>query len=190
MTSEEIRTRLGEIDERKAQIDADLETPEADLEALGEEARKLAEEQSQLKTQLEELLNKAAEEEELRQKIAEGKLGETKEIHKEETKMTDLEIRGSAEYSEAYKKYIISGDDKECRALLSANADTPGDVPVPVIVEDIVKTAWESNEFLSRIAKTYFRGNLKVPFEKSADDAYNHSEIGRASCRERVWRQV
>ena len=176
MTSEEILNRQGEIEQRKAEIEAALETPEADLEALNEEARRLVEESAQLEAQLEELRKAAAEEEELRQKIAEGKLGETKEEHEEEKHMDMKEIRSSAAYCEAYKKYIISGDDKECRALLSANADTPGDVPVPVIVEDIVKTAWESNEFLSRIAKTYFRGNLKVPFEKSADDAYNHSE--------------
>ena len=176
MTSEEILNRQGEIEQRKAEIEAALETPEADLDALNEEARRLAEESEQLKTQLAEIKAKAAEEEELRQKIAEGKLGETKEEHEEEKHMDMKEIRSSAAYCEAYKKYIISGDDKECRALLSANADTPGDVPVPTIVEDIVKTAWESNEFLSRIAKTYFRGNLKVPFEKSADDAYNHSE--------------
>ena len=176
MTSEEILNRQGEIEQRKAEIEAALETPEADLDALNEEARRLVEDSAQLEAQLEELRKAAAEEEEFRQKIAEGKLGETKEEHEEEKHMDMKEIRSSAAYCEAYKKYIISGDDKECRALLSANADTPGDVPVPVIVEEIVKTAWESNEFLSRIAKTYFRGNLKVPFEKSADDAYNHSE--------------
>ena len=176
MTSEEILNRQGEIEQRKAEIEAALETPEADLDALNEEARRLVEESAQLEAQLEELRKAAAEEEELRQKIAEGKLGETKEEHEEEKHMDMKEIRSSAAYCEAYKKYIISGDDKECRALLSANADTPGDVPVPTIVEEIVKTAWESNEFLSRIATTYFRGNLKVPFEKSADDAYNHSE--------------
>ena len=88
--------------------------------------------------------------------------------------MNEMEIRSSAAYCEAYKQYIISGDDKECRALLTTNAS--GTVPVPTIVEDVVKTAWEGNEFLSRITKTFFRGNLKVPFEKSADGAYNHTE--------------
>ena len=176
MTSEEIRARQGEIEERKAQIEAELDNPEADLDALKEEARSLAEESAGLKSQLEEMLAKAAEEEELRQKIADGELGETKEEHKEETKMTDLEIRGSAAYCEAYKKYIITGKDEECRSLLSANASTPGDVPVPTIVEDIIKTAWEGNEFLRRVTKTFIRGNLKVPFEQSADDAYDHAE--------------
>ena len=88
--------------------------------------------------------------------------------------MTDLEIRSTAEYCEAYKKYIINGDDKECRSLLTTNAS--GDVPVPVLVENTVKHAWESNAFLSKVRKTAFRGNLKVPFEKSADDAYVHTE--------------
>ena len=141
MTIDEIIARQGEIEQRKAEIEATLENPEADLDALNEEARKLAEESEQLKTQLAEIKARAAEEEELRQKIAEGELGETKEEHKEETHMDAIEIRKSAEYCEAYKKYIISGDDKECRSLLSANADTPGDVPVPVVVEDIIKTA-------------------------------------------------
>ena len=176
MTSEEILNRQGEIEQRKAEIEAALETPEADLDALNEEARRLADESVQLEAQLEELRKKAAEEEELRQKIAAGQAGETKEEHKEETHMDAIEIRKSAEYCEAYKKYIISGDDKECRSLLSANADTPGDVPVPVLVENIIKTEWEGDEFLRRITKTFFRGNLKVPFEKDADMAYNHSE--------------
>ena len=176
MTSEEILNRQGEIEQRKAEIEAALETPEADLDALNEEARRLVEENTQLENQLAELKKAAEEAEETRRKIAEGELGETKEEHKEEKHMDVKEIRSSAAYCEAYKKYIISGDDKECRALLSANADTPGDVPVPVLVENIIKTEWEGDEFLRRITKTFFRGNLKVPFEKSADMAYNHSE--------------
>ena len=174
MTSEEIIARQGEIEQRKIEIDAELEKPEADLEALEEETRKLAEESETLKIQLEELKKAAEEAEETRRKIAEGEIGDTKEKHQEEKTMTDLEIRGSKEYAEAFKKYIITGDDKECRSLLTTNAS--GDVPVPVLVEDIVKHAWEANTFLTKVRKTAFRGNLKVPFEKSADDAYVHTE--------------
>lgn len=173
MTSEEIIARQGEIEQRKAEIDAALETPEADLEALGEEARKLAEESDRLKNQLEELKTAEAKAEEERKAVAEG-AGEKKEEHREETKMTDLEIRGSAAYADAFKKYIITGDDKECRSMLTENAS--GDVPVPVMVEGIIKTAWENNTFLNKVRKTAFRGNLKVPFEKSADPAYVHTE--------------
>lgn len=176
MTIEEIRNRLGEIEQRGKEIEANLETPEADLDALNEEARKLVDEKNQLNAQLEEMLKAAQAEEEIRQKIANGEIGEVKEKHEEEKIMDEMEIRSSAAYAEAYKKYIITGEDKECRTLLSANAATPGTVPVPTKIEEIIKTAWESNELLNRISKTYFRGNLKVPFEKSADPAYVHAE--------------
>ena len=173
MTSEEIITRMGEIEQRAAEIETTLDNPEADLDALNEEARQLVTEKAGLEAQLEELREEAAKAEEERKAVAEG-AGETKEEIKEETKMTDLEIRGSAEYCEAYKKFIISGDDKECRSLLTTNAS--GELPVPVLVENIIKHAWESNTFLSKVTKTAFRGNLKVPFEKSADPAYVHTE--------------
>ena len=176
MTSEEIITRMGEIEQRAAQIEATVETPEADLDALNEEARKLVAEKAQLESQLDELKAEAEKAEETRNQIADGLIGETKETYEEDNKMTDLEIRSSEKYCEAYKKYILTGDDKECRSLLSANASTPGDVPVPTIIENKIKTEWERNAFLSRITKTNIRGNLKVPFEKSADPAYVHAE--------------
>ena len=174
MTSEEIIARQGEIEERKAQIDAEIEKPEADLDALKDEARSLAEESVQLKTQLDELRKAAEEAEETRKKIAEGEIGETKEEFREETKMTDLEMRGSAQYAEAYKNYIITGSDKECRSLLTTNVS--GELPIPTQVDMIIKHAWESNTFLTKVTKTAFRGILKVPFEKSADPAYAHTE--------------
>ena len=173
MTSEEILARQGEIEQRKAEVNAALEAPEADLEALEEEARKLAEESDKLTIQLAELKAEAEKAEEIRNAVAQGE-GEVKETFKEEKKMTDLEMRGSAQYAEAYKKYIITGDDKECRSLLTTNAS--GDVPVPVLVENIVAHAWESNAFLNKVRKTAFRGNLKVPFEKSSTGAYVHTE--------------
>ena len=173
MTSEEIITRMGEIEQRAAEIEATLDNPEADLDALNEEARGLVTEKASLEEQLEQLRTEAEKAEEERKAVAEG-AGETKEEFKEERKMTDLEIRGSAEYCEAYKKYILTGDEKECRSLLTTNAS--GELPVPVLVEQAIRHAWESNAFLSKVTKTAFRGNLKVPFEKSADPAYVHTE--------------
>ena len=173
MTSEEIITRMGEIEQRAAEIDTALDAEDADLEALNGEARTLIAEKAQLEEQLEELRKAAEQAEEERKAVAEG-AGETKEEIKEERKMTDLEIRGSAEYCEAYKKFILTGDDKECRSLLTTNAS--GELPVPVLVEQAIKHAWENNTFLTKVTKTAFRGNLKVPFEKSADPAYVHTE--------------
>lgn len=176
MSHDEIMTRLGEIETRTAEIDSALEQPENDLDTLRDEARNLAEERNSLNAQLEELKKQAEEAEETRKAVADGQ-GETKEKVMEEKKMDVNEIRSSAEYCEAYKKYIISGDDKECRSLLSTNATAAtGYVPVPTLVENVIKTAWENNELLTRVNKTAFKGNLKVPFEKSADGAYVHGE--------------
>jgi len=189
MTSEEIISRQGEIEQRKAEIDAALETPEADLEALGEEARKLAEESDQLNIQLEELRNKAAEEAEARKAVEDG-AGEIKENVLEEKKMTLEELRSSNEYVEAYANYVKSGlrgetDDREVRALLTTNATAAtGYVPVPVLVDDIVRHAWENENILARVKKTGFTGNVKVAFEKTADGAYVHSEGASADTEE------
>ena len=163
MTVEELETRRAEI--------AGMETDGIATEEIEERAAEL----EMIRGELDARRQKAAEEAETRRMIAEGEAGETKEeYHQEEKKMTDLEMRGSAQYAEAYKHYIITGDDKECRSLLTTNAS--GELPVPVLVENIIKHAWESNTFLSKVTKTAFRGNLKVPFEKSADPAYVHTE--------------
>lgn len=158
-----------QLEERKATVLTEMEAPEMSADELeGRKAEILA-----IDAELEARRQKAAEEAEARKAVENG-AGETKEEFKEEKRMTDLEIRNSAEYCEAYKKFILTGDDKECRSLLTTNAS--GELPVPVLVEGIIKHAWESNTFLSKVTKTAFRGNLKVPFEKSADPAYVHTE--------------
>ena len=87
---------------------------------------------------------------------------------------TPEEIRSSKEYVDAFARYLISEDATECRALLTTDAS--GSVPVPTIVDEIIRTAWDNDEILSRVRRTYMRGNLKVAFELSADGAYVHSE--------------
>lgn len=121
---------------------------------------------------------KAAEEKRqaIRDTVAAG-AGEVVAEFKEERKengMTLEEIRKSPAYVDAYANYIKTGSDKECRALLTENAS--GVVPVPVIVDEIVRTAWERDGIMSRVRRTFIRGNLKVPFERSADPAYVHTE--------------
>ena len=155
-----------QLEARMAEIKSEIEVDGADLNALEEEVRGI-------KAELEERAKVEAQKVELRKAVAEGK-GKVIE-KKEETKtMTNEEIRSSKEYVDAYARYLISEDDKECRALLTTQAS--GSVPVPVLVEDIIKTAWEKSDILSRVKKTNFKGNLKVPFELSADGAYVHTE--------------
>ena len=189
MTHDEIIERLGEIEQRKAEIDTALETPEADLEALGEEARNLMAEKATLDNQLEELKKQAEEAEEARKAVENGS-GEVKEIIQEEKTMNLEELRSSAEYVDAFSRYLKSEiigkpDDTEVRALLTTNATAAtGYVPVPTLVDDIVRHAWENENVLSRVKKTGFTGNVKVAFELSADGAYIHSEGSSAPTEE------
>lgn len=168
MTIQEIETRL-------AQIKEELDKPEANLDALQEEVRSLNEQKAQLAAQ-------AKADAEKRRMIAEG-LGKVTETHNENEQRTDEEIRNSPEYVHAYAEFIRTGDSRECRSLLTANVDG-GTIPVPVFLQEMIETAWEKNDILNRVSRTYLRGNIKVPFELSADGAYVHTEGSTAPTEE------
>ena len=162
---------LAEIETRKTQILQEMEKEGADLDALKKEMDELRENAQQIR-------EAAAKAEETRKAIASGAAGITVgETHKaEQTAKTVDEIRGSKEYVDAYARYIQSEDDRELRALLGMNAPSGGQVPVPALVDPIIKTAWEKDTILSRVNKTAFRGNLQSAFERAADPAYEHLE--------------
>ena len=163
---------MKEIETRKAQILEEMKAEGADLDVLEKEME-------ELRQNADELQKAAIKAEEIRRKIADGagSIGTVLESHEAESgRKTVDEIRSSAEYINAYADYIKTGDDKECRKLLSTNAANNGKIPVPTIVDNIIRTAWENDEILSRVRKTTIRGNLKVPFERSADPAYVHGE--------------
>jgi len=160
-----------QIEARMAEIKTEMEAEGADLTALENEVRSL-------NAQKEELRKAAEEAEKRRQEIADG-AGETKEEHKEETRMELRDFLKSNEYVNAYARYIKSGDDTEVRSLLTANAGasiTGEKLPVPTTLQEKIETAWENDQILSRVTKTYIRGNLQIPFELSADDAVVHAE--------------
>ena len=162
---------MQEIETRKAAILKEMEQDGADLDALKTEME-------ELRQNAEEIREAAKKAEETRKAIASGAagitMGETRKAEK--TSRTVDEIRGSKEYVEAFARYLQSEDDRECRALLSENAASGGQVPVPTLVDPIIKTAWEKNEILNRVNKTSFKGNLKSAFERAADPAYEHGE--------------
>ena len=162
---------MQEIETRKAAILQEMEQEGADLDALKTEMDELRENAQQIR-------EAAAQAEETRKAIASGAAGIViGETHKAEPAQTDKEVRNSPEYIEAYANYVKTGNATECRTvLLSKNAPASGQLPVPDMLEGIIKTAWEKNEFLSHIKKTYFRGNLRVPFELSATGAWKHVE--------------
>ena len=158
---------MDQLLERRSAIGVELESDDADLDALEAEVRAINEE---IETRRQAEQRKT----DLRAAVANGAGEEITKPVMEEHKMTLTEIRSSKEYVDAYARYIKTGRDDECRSLLTENAS--GAVPVPVLVDEIVRTAWDNDQILARVRKTFFRGNLKVAFERSATAAALHTE--------------
>lgn len=167
----EIKTMtIEEVEARALEIKTEL------TEASEERITELENEATQLEERKAELVKAATEARETREMVAEDivTVEESHKVIEEERKMTNKEIVASVEYRDAFANYIRTGDDKECRALLTENVS--GDVPVASIVYDIVKNAWEKEGIVARIKKAYIKGNLRVGFEISADGAFIHTE--------------
>lgn len=162
---------VAELEARKAEINTEIDKDGADLDALQAEARSINEE-------LEKRKADAAKREEIRKAVVNSNVtgisptGETKQP-------TVDEIRSSKAYINAFAEYVKTGDDSECRALLTTNSNVsgnPGQVPVPTVIEGRIRTAWERLGLMELVRKTYIRGNLQVGFELSATGAVVHAE--------------
>ena len=160
ISAEECEARLAEIKTEMNAEDANIEALSAEVDAIEERRKALITAEEQRKA--------------LADKVANDVTAPIIEERKEDQKMEAIEIRNSKEYIDAYAEYIKSEDDTECRALFTENVS--GTVPVPDMVYDIVKTAWEKEGIMSLVKKTYIKGNLKVGFEISADPAVVHTE--------------
>ncbi len=174
MTREEIMT-LGFEDLEKRAGEIATETAEADkemIESLNAELDAIEERKMALNLEIEER-KKAAE------AVANGAGKEVEE--RTEKKMTDREIRSTQEYIDAYAEYVKAGCDlnkleqRSAATLLSENV-SGGTIAVPVYIEDRINTAWENNEIMRRVRRTYLPGNVKVGVEVSASAARIHPE--------------
>lgn len=148
---------------------------EADVEEVEARANALIAKKENLIEEIQARKENAEVRKDMIEEIASGKGKVIKSLIEREAKMTNMEIRNSSEYINAFANYIKTGDDKECRALLTENAED-GTVPVPEIVEGYIRTAWENAGIMSRVDKSFIRGNLKVGYEVSATDAEVHVE--------------
>ncbi len=151
-----------QIEARKAEIAKELETEGADLDALDVETKALNKE-------LEARKAAEAKKAEIRKAVANGA---GKVVAKAEEQK--VETRNSKEYIDAYATYIKTGDDREARALLTENVS--GTLPVPELIDGIIRTAWERDGIVSRVRRTFIRGIPRVPFERSATGAWVHTE--------------
>lgn len=176
---EEIKTyTMEQIEERSAKIVAEIESADEEkLAALNEEVRAMEER----KAELAEMAHKAEVEQRKAdmQAVAQG-AGKVVEKMEERHIPTLNEVRSSEKYVNAYAEYIKTGKDEEVRSVLTEmGVDPAGDsagVPVPTVVEDRIRTAWENDAILSRVKRTNIKGILKVGFELSADPAVVHEE--------------
>lgn len=165
MTMEEIKNlSMEQIENRKAEIKNEIETAdEAQIEELRKEVEALESRVASIKN------------DETRAMLKDVLAGAGKAV---ETYQKDVEavgeVRNSQAYINAFAEYLKTGDDRECRSLLTKNVS--GTLPVPEFVDDIIRTAWDNEEILSRVRKTSIKGNLKVAFEKSATGAWEHTE--------------
>lgn len=167
---------LEEIEERLTAIQSEMTAEDADIDALTSEVDELEARKAEIEAQIEK---RAALEERVK---AHGVV--VKDFKQEEPKEMDvMEIRKSAEYIEAFANYIKTEDPSECRALLTENV-SGGVVPVPSIVEERVRQAWERDGIMNRVRKTYIKGNLRVGFELSATGAVVHTEGAAAPTEE------
>ena len=166
-----------QLEERKAAIASEIDAPEADLTALEEEVRGI-------NAELEARRNAEAKRAEIRAAVAQGEGVTIQKINTMEGRktMTNAEVRSTHEYNVAYANYIKTGDDAECRALLTENVS--GTVPVATYVEGRVRTAWDRDGITSRVRKTFLKGNVKIGYEISATGAIVHTEAANSAVTE------
>lgn len=162
---------MEQIETRKAEIATEIDNAESKdvLDALNEELNALETRKGEIEMETRKADMKA---------VAEG-AGIV--VAKEEVKevRTLASVKASEEYVNAYAEYLKTGDDRECRALMTDLVDG-GSVPTPTIVDNYINTAWENARLLSRVRRTSIKGTAKYPFEYSATGAAVHTEGGNA----------
>ena len=161
---------MEQIEARCAEISALLEneSEEIDANALSTELDSLIERKRSIEQD-------AIERRAVRDKVAGMSFTPIAKIEeKRDENMEQVELRNTKEYINAYANYIKTGDDSECRALLTENVS--GAVQVPDLVYDTIKTAWNRDGIMALVRKSYLKGNLRVGFEISGDPAEIHTE--------------
>ena len=179
----EVEEQLAALESRSAGLSPLAETAEdSEIEERANELAAIEEERKALLAKKEELeaIQRAAE------AVAENPNSATEIIPEERGKEMEVkELRNSPEYIEAFAN-AIKGDDTDLRAILTENAPSDGQVPIPEFAEERIRTAWDSDEILNRVGKTYVKGNLKIGFEISGSDAVIHVEGATAPDEEEL----
>lgn len=183
---------VDEINAKKEEFEsADTETRESLLncvEELQKEADELDNEMADLEEQRSTL--KAQEE---RMSLS-ANLSKTK-IEERKYQMENANVLESKEYKQLYADMIRGKvDEREVRSFLEKRTDPdPGlltsttNVPIPVVMQGFVETAWyEYGKFSRIVAETFEPAILKIPVETAASGAAWHTEGGDAVAEEYI----
>ena len=173
---EEIKTfSMEQIETRAAEIKAEIDNADAEkLEQLNAELTALETRKGEIAMENRKADMKA---------VAEG-AGKVVAAAPAKEERTLESVKGSQEYLEAFANYIKTGDDKECRALLTDLGG--GSVPTPTVIDNFINTAWERANLISRVRTTSIKGTAKYPFEYSATGASTHAEGAQAPNEEQL----
>lgn len=176
MRMEDIEARKAELRKVVESLDVNSEDYAVRMQEIETETDNLEARESAIKAEVKRNADiierlKRGEGEEMKDR-ADIEVG--KNERKDDKSMTNKEVRNSNEYAAAFLRMMKSGDDKECRSLLTEAVS--GSVPVPEYLESEVKTAWEEHALLGLVKQTSFKGNVRVAFEMTADGANIHVE--------------
>lgn len=200
MNSAMIEERMNEIVTRKNEIVDEVEAKKdefenadtdkrdeliEEVEALTEEAEKIDEEVEELEEQRKSL--KAQEE---RMSLTHNLSKSVVEERTKEMEDNKVNVLATQEYNQLYADMIRGKtDEKEVRNFLESRAlaTTTTNIPIPVVMDGYVETAWaEYGKFSRLVAETFEPAILKIPVETEATGAVWHDELGDAPTEETI----
>ena len=193
LNSAMVEERMNEIVTRKNEIVDEVEAKKEEFEsadtdkrdALLDEVEKLTEEANSIDEEVKDL-----EEQRSTLKAQEERMSLTNSLskiaieeRKDQIKMENtIDVRNTPEFIHEWRKAVMSGDDKNFRALLTTMAE--GTAPVPTYLQGRVEASWERLGILNELTITNFKGIVAVPYEVSASPAVFHAEGGEAVAEE------
>ena len=164
-----------EVEEKVQEIEQAETSKEEPVEEVKEESTNISKEEER------KLIKESAAEIEERAAI------ELRKIERKDEPKMEEELRNSKKYIDAYAEYIKTGDDSEVRKLLTTNSTNEGNyIQVPDFVDDVIRTAWQREGLMALVRRISVKGNFKVEFEVSADEAQVHAEGGNPVTEENL----
>lgn len=178
------------VEEKRASFDtADVET----RDALLNEVEDMTKEAETLDADIKELEEQRSKLEEQEKRFSMTNTLSKVAIEERNDQVINDDPLKSKEYNQLYADFIRGkADEKEVRSYLArsggANLSTStSNVPIPVIMQGFVETAWyEYGKFSRLVSETFEPAILKIPVEVSATGASWHTENGDAPSQESI----